>query len=146
MKSEEPVPQPFDLDRFYANLELMALKWAEIAEELGVEGYCPEGEFSFEIPRGMSRGFQRPDGSVSHHTPRLAAWIRQLIPKVRQDYSGKIIIQEDPYETPNIDYDGADYIGLHLHVKEGEKFIPGQTRSYLINRGIPLALVLSQVG
>jgi hypothetical protein len=57
----------------------------------------------------------------------LAAWIKQLIPKVRERYSGNIIIQENPYDYPDVEFKGADYIGLHLHVQEDESFVPGRT-------------------
>ena len=132
--SGETVPQPFDLDQLYDNLEEFILKWAEIAEELGVEGYCPEGEFAFELPLYKRPCRVRPNGDLACPTPILAAWIKQLIPKVRERYSGNIIIQENPAKSPDIEFKGADYIGLHLHVQEGEHFIPGKTTYFFRQR------------
>ena len=60
---------PFDLDQLYDNLEEFALKWAEIAEEIGVEGYCPEGEFAFELPLYKKPCRVRPNGDLACPTP-----------------------------------------------------------------------------
>lgn len=72
-----------------------------------------------------------PNGDWYVRTPRLRRWIQQLIPKVRNKYPGKIIIQENVYTHPDVDFSGADYIGLHLHanIEEigDERFIPGRT-------------------
>lgn len=116
-----------DLEHWFSEYEGLVLRWAGYAEEIDIEAFGPEGEMAVELPLYGKPCQVRPNGDVACPTPILAAWIKQLIPKVRQRYSGKIIIQENPYDKPDIRFNGADYIGLHLHVQEDEHFIPGRT-------------------
>lgn len=125
-----------DVEQWFSGYEEIVLRWAKYAEELGVEAFGPEGELGWiEYDAGVGKAHQRPNGEWYFRTPRLASWIRQLIPKVRQRYSGSIIIQELPSLFPDIDFTGADYMGLHLHADtwagSTETYVPGvTTRKY----------------
>lgn len=88
-----------------------ALKWAEIAEEFKVEYFGPQNELDYML----SINFEE-DGP--RRAKILADWYKQILPKVRQVYKGKVIakfawVEESLPETAS-DYTGYDYVGMAM--------------------------------
>jgi hypothetical protein len=120
------------LEKYLEVSNEVALKWAKVAEEFNVEYFGPQNELDYMI----SINFE-DDGAERSRI--FGGWYKQILPRVREVYSGKVIakfawVEETIPETAS-DYTGYDYVGMaishgsnnledyRLHVKEQYKRI-----------------------
>lgn len=99
--------------------EEVALEWAKIAEECKVEFFDPQTELDFIIEENF------PEGSLIK-AETLADWHEQMLPKIKEVYSGKVIAKfawvEEEMIITGSQYIGYDYVGIAIcHRFEGLK-------------------------
>ena len=99
------------LEKYLEVSNEVTLKWAKIAEEFNVEYFGPQNELDFMIMTNFEE-----DGSK--RSLMLADWYKQILPKVKEVYSGKVIakfawMDETTPETAS-DYIGYDYVGMAI--------------------------------
>jgi len=95
------------LEKYLEVSDEIALKWAKVAEEFNVEYFGPQNELDFMIMTNFEE-----DGSK--RSLMLADWYKQILPRVHNVYSGKVIakfawVEETIPETAS-DYTGYDYV------------------------------------
>lgn len=93
-------------ERYLEISEEVALKWAEISEKYKVEFFAPQNEFN-----GMIGGnFAESDEEIAKIT---SEWHKQLLPKIKEVYSGKTIAKLSTVQE-GIDVAGYDYVGITI--------------------------------
>jgi hypothetical protein len=102
---------PMTLEKYLQASEEFALKWAKISEDYAVEYFAPQNEFDIQLEQFTLNDEGDPD---EDEMSRIASeWHKQLAPKIRDVYSGKIIAKfGDTRETD--DLTGYDYIGVTI--------------------------------
>ncbi len=97
------------LEEYLAVSDKEALKWAQIAEEFNVEYFSPQSELDYIL----QVNFEQDRGKKAQI---LAAWHKQILPQVREIYSGEILTKfgwiDEAMTGTASDYTGYDYIGI----------------------------------
>jgi len=96
------------LEKYLEVSDEIALKWAKVAEEFKVEYFGPQNELDFIIMTNFE-----DDGAKRARI--FGAWYKQILPRVHEVYSGKVIakfawMDETTPDTAS-DYIGYDYVG-----------------------------------
>lgn len=99
------------LDDYLTASEEAALKWAKTAEEFNVEYFGPQNELDCMLMSNFE-----DDGPTRDRI--LGNWYRQILPKVKSEFTGKVIakfcwVEENIPETAS-DYVGYDYVGMAI--------------------------------
>lgn len=100
-------PDPKKADLYLENFAPIVLKWAEMAEQYGVEMFSPVNE---------------PDHVFD--TRKVSTWQQKLLPEIRKRYKG--IVLPKLAQAQDIDYKGFDYVGFDLVGPREAKDIAGE--------------------
>ncbi len=97
----EPGPISGSVDKVLDNYELVVIELAKIAEEEGADIFAPMKETDFII------------GS----TTKASKWSQDILPKIKEVYSGKIVWRGDFHDaykssSKQVDFTGFDIIGF----------------------------------
>ena len=97
----EPGPISGSVDKVLDNYELVVIELAKIAEEEGADIFAPMKETDFII------------GS----TTKASKWSQDILPKIKEVYSGKIVWRGDFHDaykssSKQVDFSGYDIIGF----------------------------------
>ena len=97
----EPGPISGSVDKVLDNYELVVIELAKIAEEEGADVFAPMKETDFII------------GS----TTKASKWSQDILPKIKEVYSGKIVWRGDFHDaykssSKQVDFSGYDIIGF----------------------------------
>ena len=97
----EPGPISGSVDKVLDNYELVVIELAKIAEEEGADVFAPMKETDFII------------GS----TTKASKWSQDILPKIKEVYSGKIVWRGDFHDaykssSKQVDFTGFDIIGF----------------------------------
>lgn len=100
--------EKYQIDKLEPQYIDIALKWARIAEEYGVEYFVPINEYEKLLE---SNGYD-----LDFVYKRTNAFYKKLMPQLRKIYSGKIIIKTgylgDWKNHANLDLSSGDYFGV----------------------------------
>jgi hypothetical protein len=98
-------------DEYLKASEEVALIWAETAEEFNVEYFGPQNELDCMLKTNF-------EDNGTTRASILAEWYKQILPKVRKTFTGKVVakfcwVEENIPETAS-DYIGYDYVGMAI--------------------------------
>ncbi len=107
-----PDPRPFsekginmDLKKYLDMSEQVALKWAKISEDYGVEFFAPQNELDVMIDQFVN--------DEEEKSRVVSEWHEEILPKIKQIFTGKMMAKlADSRE--NDYFNGYDYVGTTI--------------------------------
>ena len=116
---------PVNMEEFIRISHEIAIKWANISEQYGVEFFAPQNEFDVMASRFVNSNEERFN--------LTAAWHREILPDIRKVFHGKLIAKLAD-ASPDMNLSGYDLIGItvfhgNLDLEEFRKEVKEEYRA-----------------